>query len=58
MGINSVIADVNTTCAMGETAMFFPNGRLKDRHMNMYQLLSLRDSMPLVTMDTDGYTLR
>lgn len=55
MGINAVIADVVTGCATGETALFFPNSKFKARHMNMYQHLSLRDSMPLVTMDTDEY---
>lgn len=55
MGINAVIADVATGCATGETALFFPNSKFKARHMNMYQHLSLRDSMPLVTMDTDEY---
>lgn len=55
LGINAVIADIMTTCATGETALFFPNSKFKERHMNMYQHLSLRDSMPLVAMDTDTY---
>eukprot|EP00892_Ulva_mutabilis_P003216 jgi/Ulvmu1/12896/UM098_0084.1 len=58
VGINAVIADIASTSSVGETAMFFAVDKFKQRHMNMYQLQSLRDSMPLVTMDVDGYVHR
>lgn len=58
VGINAVIADVASPCAAGETAMFFAVGKFKQRHMSMYQHQSLRDSMPLVTMDVGDYVHR
>lgn len=54
-GINAVIADASTNYAVDETILFFPDRNCKIRQMKLYEQLNLKDSMPLVSLDTDPF---
>ena len=50
-----MIADASTNYAVDETILFFPDRNCKIRQMKLYEQLNLKDSMPLVSLDTDVF---
>ena len=55
-GVSAVIADVTTNYAVDETMMLFPDKNKKSRQMRLYEQLNLKDSMPLVSVDTEIFS--
>lgn len=51
-----MIADVTTNYAVDETMMLFPDKNKKSRQMKLYEQLNLKDSMPLVSVDTEIFS--
>lgn len=54
--MSAVIADVTTNYAVDETMMLFPDKNKKSRQMRLYEQLNLKDSMPLVSVDTEIFS--
>jgi hypothetical protein len=54
--VSAVIADVTTNYAVDETMMLFPDKNKKSRQMRLYEQLNLKDSMPLVSVDTEIFS--
>ena len=54
--MSAVIADVTTNYAVDETMMLFPDKNKKSRQMRLYEQLNLKDSMPLVAVDTEIFS--
>lgn len=52
MGVSAVVVNVQARFST-ETLMLFPDKNKKTRQMKLYELVNLRDSMPLVSTDTD-----
>jgi hypothetical protein len=55
-GVSAVIADLTTNYAVDETMMLFPDKNKKSRQMRLYEQLNLKDSMPLVSADTEIFS--
>lgn len=55
VGVNAVVVDV-TARFNAETLLLFPDKNKKTRHMKLYEQVNLKDSMPLVSSDTDVYS--
>ena len=55
LGVNAVVVDV-TERFNAETLLLFPDKNKKTRHMKLYEQVNLKDSMPLVSSDTDVYS--
>lgn len=58
-GISAVIANVraiNYATHEHTTMMLFPDKQKRARQMRLYEKLNLKDSMPLVSADTDIFS--
>lgn len=56
LGFTAVIANTTTVHGTEETVMFFSDRNCKQRQMKLYEQLNLKDSMPLVSQDTDAFS--